>query len=85
MYFIAYKDANSEALGNGKSYELQFAPDNLPVKNINGFWSVILVDFPNYRVVDNDLNRYNFNNYSPFKYEADGSLKLYIAPEYKSE
>lgn len=85
IYFIAAKDAAGEALRGGKSYTLRFAPENLPAKNVNGFWSVILVDFPNYRVVENELNRYNFNNYSPFKYDEDGGLTLYIAPEYNAE
>lgn len=85
IYYIAAKDADGEALGSSKTYQLYFTPENLPLKNVNGFWSVILVDFPGYRVVENDLNRYNFNNYTDFHYEEDGSLILYIAPSYDSQ
>lgn len=85
IYFIASKDANGEALGNGKSYSLTFPKESLPGDQVNGFWSVILVDFPNYRVVENELNRFNFNNYSEFTYNPDGSLTLYIAPELQSD
>ncbi|MCP8899504.1 DUF1214 domain-containing protein [Gilvimarinus xylanilyticus] len=85
IYFIAAKDAAGQALVGGKAYRLHFSKDNLPEKNVNSFWSVILVDFPGYKVVDNALNRYNFNNYSEFSYNDDGSLTLYVAPEYNPE
>lgn len=82
VYFIASNDSNNEKLGSGNSYKLVIAPDKLPSKEVKSFWSVILVSFPQYRVVPNYLNRYNFNNYSQFEYEPDGSLVLYIAPSY---
>lgn len=81
IYFIAARDGEGQPLGDGKAYRLHFAADQLPEHNVNGFWSVILVDFPGYRVVDNELQRYNFNNYSEFEYNEDGSLTLYVAPE----
>lgn len=40
---------------------------------------MILVDVPNYRVVPNPNNRFNFNNYSGLKHEADGSLRILFA------
>jgi hypothetical protein len=43
---------------------------------VNACWSIILVSVPDYRVVPNDLKRYNFNNHSPFKREVDRSLKI---------
>jgi len=36
---------------------------------------------PDYRVVQNDLKRYNFNSYSGLEKEADGSLKIGIGPK----
>jgi hypothetical protein len=47
---------------------------------VDGYWSVIVVSVPDYRVVPNALKRYNFNNYSPLRKEADGSLKIAIGP-----
>ncbi|GGF47805.1 DUF1214 domain-containing protein [Echinicola rosea] len=85
VYFIAAKGADDQPLGGGKRYRLTFTPDNLPENHVNGFWSVILVDFPGYRVVENELGRYNFNDYSAFEYGKDGSLTLYISPEYDSD
>ncbi|KAA9131566.1 DUF1254 domain-containing protein [Marinihelvus fidelis] len=80
IYFIASTDGAGETLGDGKAYRLHFTADELPAQNVNGFWSVILVDFPGYRVVGNALDRYNFNNYSSLTYGDDGSLTLYVAP-----
>jgi hypothetical protein len=34
-----------------------------------------------FRVVPNDLKRYNFNNHSPLQKEADGSLKIAVGPK----
>jgi len=59
---------------------VQFAADKLPDSAVDAYWSVILVGVPDYRVVPNDLKRYNFNNHSPLQKEADGSLKIGIGP-----
>lgn len=72
-------------LGDGKSYEIHYTKENLPKNHVNSFWSIILVNSPSYRVIPNDMNRYNFNNYSNLTYEEDGSLKLYVSPKYNEE
>ena len=46
---------------------------------VNAYGSVFLVDVPDYRVVSNPLNRFNFSSDSGLKSEADGSLKIRIA------
>ena len=51
----------------------------MPDAVVNAYWSVILVDLPNYPVVPNPLNRFNFNSDSGLKSEADGSLKILFA------
>ena len=68
-------------MNGGNNYVLHFPANQLPSAVVNGYWSVILVDIPNYRVVPNPLNRFNFNSYSPLQCEADGSLKIVIAPK----
>lgn len=85
IYFIASKDSEGENLKGGQEYSLRFEKDKLPILNVDGFWSVILVDFPNYRVVKNELNRYNFNNYSKFVYGKDSSLTLYLSDRYNKK
>jgi len=85
IYFIAAKDDNGDTLQGGNNYVIHFRKEELPALHAKAFWSVILVDFPNYRVVPNNLKRYNLNNFSPFKYEADGSLKIYIGAVYSKK
>ncbi len=79
IYFVGTRDANNEPLTGDKSYTLSFDSDALPETVVDGYWSVILVDLPDYRVVDNALNRYNLNSYSRLEKEDDGSLNIYVS------
>jgi hypothetical protein len=81
IYFVATRDSEEKPLSGSNSYVMTFPPDRLPSKAVDGYWSVILVGVPDYRVVANPLNRYNFNNHSPLKAESDGSLKIGIGPK----
>jgi hypothetical protein len=82
IYFGATQGSDGQSLGRGESYLMHFDKDKLPGKNVNAYWSVILVSYPDFRVVPNELNRYNFNNYSDLVYEKDSSLNIYISPKY---
>ncbi len=75
IYFVATRDADEKTL-NGSD-----PADKLPQSAVNAYWSVILVGVPDYRVVPNPLDRFNFNNHSPLKPEANGSLKIAIGPK----
>ena len=46
-------------------------------KKVCAFWSVILVDLPDYRIVPNPLNRFNFNSYSDLR---SGAAQLLCRP-----
>jgi hypothetical protein len=81
IYFVATRDANEQRLNGSNSYVMHFAADKLPDSAVNAYWSVILVGVPDYHVVPNPLNRFNFNNHSPLAKEADGSLKIAIGPK----
>jgi hypothetical protein len=81
VYFIASRDADEKPLNGSDSYVIHFPTDKLPQSAVDAYWSVILVSVPDYRVVPNDLKRYNFNNHSPLKSENDGSLKIAIGPK----
>jgi hypothetical protein len=85
IYFGGWQDSDGQPLGRGETYLLHFDKDQLPAKSVNAYWSVILVRYPDYRVVPNELNRFNFNNYSDLVYEKDGSLNIYISPKYNKE
>ncbi|OWT80129.1 hypothetical protein CEY04_01490 [Achromobacter sp. HZ28] len=81
VYFGATRDANEAPLNGSNSYVMHFPADQLPQSAVDAYWSVILVSVPDYRVVPNDLKRYNFNNHSNLKLEADGSMKIVIGPK----
>lgn len=80
IYFGASRDANDKPLDGSKSDVIHFPANSLPSSVVNGYWSVILVGVPDYRVVPNSLNRFNFNSYSNLTKERDGSLKIAIGP-----
>ncbi|WP_420992401.1 DUF1214 domain-containing protein [Cupriavidus sp. 30B13] len=79
VYFVGTQDADGKPLNGANDYVLTFAAQERPDAVVNAYWSVILVGLPDYRVVPNRLDRYNFNNYSGLKSEADGSLRILIA------
>jgi hypothetical protein len=81
IYFVATRDADEKPLNGGNSYVMHFPADKLPDTAVNAYWSVILVGVPDYRVVSNPFDRFNFNNQSPLAKEADGSLRIAIGPK----
>jgi len=81
IYLVATRDSDEKPLDGSRSYVMHFPADSLPQSVVDSYWSVILVGVPDYRVVPNDLKRYNFNTYSALKSEADGSLKIGIGPK----
>jgi hypothetical protein len=81
IYFGGTRDMSAQPLNGSNSYVMHFAADKLPQAVVDAYWSVILVGVPDFRVVPNPLNRFNFNNHSPLRSEADGSLKIAIGPK----
>lgn len=79
IYFVATRDADGQPLNGANGYLLEFPAASRPETVVDAYWSVILVDLPDYRVVKNPLNRFNFNSDSGLKNEADGSLRILIA------
>ena len=47
---------------------------------MNAFWSVTLYDADGFQVA-NSINRFAVSSWMPFKYNADGSLDLYLQNE----
>ena len=78
--YYATRDGDGETLDGGRSYVIHFAADNSPSAVVHGYWSVILVGVPGYRVVQNPLKRFALNSYSKLTKEPDGSLKIAIGP-----
>jgi hypothetical protein len=81
IYYTGNTDANKNPLEGKKSYEIRFKKDELPSKVVNDFWSIILVDGVDYFVVANELNHFNFNNYSNLTYEENGDLVIFCGTE----
>lgn len=79
VYFIGEQDADGTPLNGDNVHTLHFPADGLPTDFVNAYWSLTLMSLPDYRVVPNELDRFNFNNQSEFTYESDGSLKLYLS------
>jgi len=74
VYFAA------QGLDGGQSYTQTFPKDALPRTKTRYFWSVIVVDSVDYKVIPNALNRYLLNKQSPLQFDDDGSLTLAFAP-----
>lgn len=79
VYYVVTKDADDKPLNGDNAYVLKFSGNERPEAMVNAYWSIILVDVPDYRVVPNPMNRFNFNSYSGLKSAPDGSLSLLFA------
>jgi hypothetical protein len=81
VYYMGFKDKNGEMLQGDNTYTIHYKSQDLPIEHVNAYWSLTMLSIPDFRVVPNNLERYNLNNISNLTYEEDGSLKLYIASE----
>lgn len=80
IYFIGLADSDKQPLNGSNTYEIRFPKGGMPDKHVNAFWSVTLYSVPDYRVVPNPAKRYNLNNHSGLKANADGSTSIWLAP-----
>ena len=80
IYFVTTRDADGKPLDGARSYVIHFPKAKLPDRVVNAYWSLSLVDVPGFLAVPNPINRYTFNSVAPPKSEADGSLKIFLAP-----
>jgi len=80
IYFVTTRDADGKPLDGAHNYVIHFPKAELPDGVVNAYWSLSLVDVPGFVAVDNRLNRYTFNSVAPPPLEADGSLKIFLAP-----
>lgn len=81
IYFYTYFDAENQPLDGGRRYKIHFEPEDIPAINELGFWSVTMYDGDSYLLVDNPIDRYSIGSRHNLKYNADGSLDLYIQPD----
>ena len=65
-------------LNGDHTYTIHYQPEDLPIKHVHAYWSLTMLSLPDFRVVPNELERYNLNNISDLTYAEDGSLTLYL-------
>jgi hypothetical protein len=77
-YPVAFNDSEDDTFDGASRYVLHFEKDQLPPTNVT--WSVSIYD-PDGFYVPNAINRYNLAAWMPLKYNANGSLDIYIQAE----
>ena len=68
-------------LDGNQTYTQTFPKDALPRSKARYFWSAIVVDGIDYKVIPNPLSRYLLNKQSSLKFDDDGSLTLAFGPK----
>ena len=75
IYPLNLADETGKPLDGENAYVLHFAKGATPPAD--AFWSVTLYDSEGFQV-PNSINRFAVSSWMPFKYNADGSLDLYV-------
>lgn len=82
VYLGYQKDEQGQALHGGNKYVIHFEPHKTPPAR--AFWSITLYDKAGY-LTENAIRRYAIGDRSNLKYNADGSLDIYIQHEAPSK
>src|SRR5262245_6278597 len=75
VYPTSTEDADGKKYSGANKYVIHFDKGKTPP--VNAFWSITMYD-AGYFFVDNPLNKYTVSPRNDLKYNADGSLDLYI-------
>jgi hypothetical protein len=75
IYPLNVGDSDGRPLRGEDHYVMHFTKDKLPP--VEAFWSLTMYDAEGFQVA-NPLNRFAIGDRDPLKYNADGSLDLYI-------
>jgi hypothetical protein len=78
IYPLNIGDVEGKPLDGANKYVLHFDKGETPP--VNAFWSITLYDPEGFQV-GNELNRFAFSSWMPFKTNADGSLDIYFQHE----
>jgi hypothetical protein len=74
-YLHCHQDAEGKALDGTKNYRIHFAKDQIPA--VKAFWSLTVYDEQGYFTA-NEMHRYAIGDRDPLKFNADGSLDIYL-------
>ncbi|AQT80652.1 hypothetical protein B1R94_17380 [Mycolicibacterium litorale] len=75
VYPLLVSDADGRPLSGENNYVMHFDADKLPP--VDAFWSVTMYDSEGYQVA-NEINRFAIGDRDALRYNADGSLDLYL-------
>lgn len=75
IYPLCVHDAEGKPLDGKFNYVMHFGRDELPP--VNAFWSVTMYDAEGFPSA-NELDRFAIGDRDALKYNADGSLDLYL-------
>ena len=78
IYPLNLSDADGKPMEGEKRYVLHFSKAELPP--VDAFWSVTMYDAKGFQVA-NKINRFAIGDRDALKYNADGSLDIYIQHE----
>ncbi len=75
IYPMVVSDADGKKVTGDNNYVIHFAKDQIPP--VGAFWSITMYDEEGFQVA-NKLNRFAIGDRDELKYNADGSLDIYI-------
>ena len=75
IYPMNLADADGQPVDGTNDYVIHFAKAELPP--VEAFWSITMYDAEGYQAA-NPLNRFAIGDRDPLKYNADGSLDIYM-------
>lgn len=75
IYPLAINDADGQPLDGANNYVIHFEKNEFPP--VNAFWSITMYDAEGYQIA-NPINRFAIGDRDKLKYNADGSLDIYI-------
>lgn len=78
VYPVLMADADGAPVSGENNYVLHFGQDELPP--VRAFWSVTMYDAQGFQAA-NPLGRFAIGDRDPLRYNADGSLDLYLQHE----
>jgi hypothetical protein len=78
VYPVLMADADGAPVSGENKYVLHFDQDQLPP--VRAFWSVTMYDAQGFQTA-NPLGRFAIGDRDPLRYNADGSLDLYLQHE----
>jgi hypothetical protein len=78
IYPLNIKDADGKPVMGEYKYVLSFKKDEVPP--VGAFWSLTMCDAEGFQVA-NPLNRFAIGDRDALKFNADGSLDLYVQHE----